>query len=174
LISWKYSFATVRRELDLVRKKKQALDGLFGADRISESTYDYLNKDLAEAVTKIENDQKTFADRMTSRATQLEGQIKSLEIFLANLEIHHAAGEIDKEVYRHQSNAISLGIEATKQELGDIKGALIKLIPEAAPAQPYPPLTPVEEDVTPETLTEEPAEGEESETEEMAVEESPE
>lgn len=174
MISWKYSFETVRRELDLVRKKKQALDGLLNKDRISQPTYNYLNKDLTEAITRIENDQKTFADRITSRATQLEGQIKSLEMFLANIEIHHAAGEIDDEVYRHQGKAISLGIDATKRELGDIKGVLINLIPESAPNPPSPPPTPVEEDVTPETPTEEPAEVEESETEEMAVEASPE
>jgi len=174
LISWKYSFEAVRRELDLVNRKKEALDGLFDSGRISQWTYEFLGKDLTEAVGKTETEQKVFADRMTSRAAELEEQVKSLEMFLANLEIHHAAGEIDDKAYRHQSNAISLGIEATKQEMSDIKGALIQLIPEASAPYPKapspPPLVPVEtapEEETPETLTEETG------VEESPVEESP-
>ena len=122
---------------------------MFNAGKISQSTFDYLNKDLAEAITEIESEQKKLADRITSRANDLERQLKSLEIFLANLEIHYAAGEIVEEAYKHQGNAIALGLEATKQELNNIKGALLQLIPEAAPAAPAPMAPP-----TPPTPTE--------------------
>jgi len=64
----------VRRELDLVKRKKGALDGLFDADKISQSTYDCLNKDLTEDMARIEADQKTLAERTTSRANELEKQ----------------------------------------------------------------------------------------------------
>lgn len=145
MISWKYSFDVLRRELELVKKKKEALDSLFNAGRISRSTFDYLNKDLAEAITGVEGDQKKLTGKMASRANELDSQLKSLEIFLANLEIHYAAGEIGEEAYKHQGNAIALGLEATKQELKNIKGALIQLIPKEAPISlaPAPP-TPTE------------------------------
>jgi len=114
----------------MVRKKKQALDSLFNTGKISASTYEHLNKEMTNAITAIEADQKALTEKMTLRANELERQVKSLEVFLANLEIHHAAGELDEEAYKHQSDAITLGLETTKQELNAIKEALVKLIPE--------------------------------------------
>jgi len=141
LISWKRSYETVSNELELVRRKKQALDGLFNTGRISQSTYDYLNKDITEALRAIEQNFKALMEKMTNRATELEKQLKSLEIFLAGLEIHYAAGEIDEEPHRHQADAISLGLEATKQELGTLKDLLSRRVLEAAPPTPTPTLT---------------------------------
>lgn len=139
MISWKYSFEAAVKELEMVRKKKQALDSLFNTGKISASTYEHLNKEITNAITTIEADQKALTEKMTLRASELEKQIKSLEIFLANLEIHHAAGELDEEAYRHQSDAITLGLETTKQELNDIKEALVRLIPEkTVTEQPQP------------------------------------
>jgi hypothetical protein len=155
MISWKYSFETAVKELGMVKKKKQALDGLLNSGKISPSTYEHLNKEIVNAIAAIEADQKALAERMTARANELEKQIKSLEMFLADLEIHRAAGEIDEQTYGHQSNAISLGLEATKQELNDIKEALVKLIPEAASSiSAQPTLPPSETSGKSEILTE--------------------
>lgn len=123
----------------MVKKKKQALDSLLNEGKISQSTYGYLNKEVTDALKAIEAEQKGLTEKMTTRATELEKQVKSLEMFLANLEIHHATGEIDDESYEHQNGAISLGLEATKQELNDIKEALVNLIPErTVKVQPQP------------------------------------
>lgn len=139
MISWKYSFETALKELEIVRKKKQALDSLFNTGKISASTYEHLNKEITNAITAIEADQKALTEKMTLRAGELESQIKSLEMFLANLEIHHAAGELDEDAYRHQSDAITLGLETTKHELTDIKEALVRLIPQkTVTEQPQP------------------------------------
>ncbi len=163
MISWKYSFETAVKELGMVKKKKQALDSLLNSGKISPSTYEHLNKEITNAIAAIEADQKALTEKMTARANELEKQIKSLEMFLADLEIHKAAGEIDEQAYGHQSNAISLGLEATKQELNDIKEALVKLIPEAAPsipAQPTPPPSeePSQSEISTETTAETPSE----------------
>jgi len=138
LISWKRSYETVSNELELVKRKKQALDGLFNTGRISQSTYDYLNKDITEALKAIEQDFKALMEKMTTRATEIEKQLNSLEIFLADLEIHYAAGEIDEEPHRRQADAISLGLEATEQELDALKDLLSRRILEAAPPPPPP------------------------------------
>lgn len=140
---WKYSIGIARieiarRELEVTRKKKQALDELLNAGKISQPTYDDLDKGFTEAIAKLEADQKTLADKNTARSTELEDQLKSLEVFLAKLEMHHAAGEVDDEAYKRQENAISLGIETTKQKLSVIKECLAKLVPEAEKPAPPP------------------------------------
>jgi len=129
LSSWGYSLELVTRELELTEKKKQALEDLFTSERISQSTYDYLERELKEMIADLEVHQKSLMEKMTTRAEELEKQIKSLELFLANIEVHHAAGQMEDETYEQQNKAILLGLEAAKQELNAIKTSLMKLTP---------------------------------------------
>jgi hypothetical protein len=152
LALWKYSFEVASKELELVIKKKQALDNLFNLSKISESTFNYLNNDLNDAITEAETHQKNLADRIAARATELENQLKSLELLLANSEIHYSAGEIGEELYTNQSNAITLGLEATQLELIDIKAALSNFISEVE--TPTTPSTPSETDYEEEEIAE--------------------
>jgi hypothetical protein len=149
----------VNRELDVTKKKKQALDNLYASNKISQSTYDYLETELAKAITDLEDHLKTLMDKMTERAKELEKQISTLELFLASLEIHHAAGDIDDETYEEQNNAILLGLEATRQELLNIEGSLSETITEPAEAPAAP--ADLEETTTEAVETAEPTEAEE-------------
>lgn len=127
MISWKYSFEKIGKDLELARKKKQALDDLFNAGRISQSTYDSINRELTEAITEIEARQKVLAEKMTSKIAELEEQVNSLEIFLASSEIQFAAGEIDEELHARESSAFTLGLEAIKKELNNVKAIIASL-----------------------------------------------
>jgi len=132
LISWKYSFEKVNRELELAKKKKEALDNLFGAGKISESTYESLDTSLTNAIVEIEARQKELAGKMTEKVNQLEKQIGTLEIFLASTEIEYAAGEIDEELHQRESNALTIGLEAARQQLNVIKEAITEFFPKEA------------------------------------------
>lgn len=152
MISWKYSFEKVSRELELAKKKKQALDDLFNTGKISQSTYDDLNESLTGAVAEIEARQKALAEKMTAKITELDQQIKTLEKFLANTEIEYAAGEIDEELRERESSALTLGLEAAKQQLNVIKEAMTDLFPEEAELVPPPPPAETMEEAGEETL----------------------
>ncbi len=130
MISWEYSFEKISKDLELAKKKKQALDDLFGTGKISQSTYDSFNKGLTDTITEIETHRKALAEKMTSKITELEQQVNTLEMFLANAEILYAAGEIDEELHTRESNAFTQGLEATKQELEVIKEVVANLMPE--------------------------------------------
>jgi len=130
LISWEYSFEKISKDLELAKKKKQALDDLFNTGKISQPTYDSFNKGLTDTITEIETHRKALAENMTSKITELEQQVNTLEMFLANAEILYAAGEIDEELHTRESNAFTQGLEATKQELEVIKEVVANLMPE--------------------------------------------
>lgn len=139
MISWKYSFEKVSKELELVKKKKQALENLFSGGKISQSTYDNLNAGLTNAIAEVEARQKTLAGKMTAKIQELEGQVKTLEMFLANTEIEYAAGEIDEELHERETSALAIGLEAARQQLNVIKEAVGDLSPEEAGLVPPPP-----------------------------------
>ena len=130
MISWKHSFKEISNDLELTKKKKEALDNLLNEGKISQSTYESLNKELTDAIIDIEARQKALAEKVTSKISDLEQQITVLEIFLANSEIEYAAGEIDEELHQRESNAFALGLEVTKQELDAVKEVVGDLMPE--------------------------------------------
>lgn len=144
LISWKHSFEKIGKELELARKKKHALDDLFNSGRISQNTYDSINNEITNAIVEIEAHQKDLAEKMTSKITELEGQINTLEMFLANSELQYVAGEIDDQLHERESGAFNLALEATKQQLNAIKEVVGEIVPEAVPEISHEPSETVE------------------------------
>jgi len=129
MVLWKDAFEKINIELDLTKRKKQALDDLLSTGRISQSTRDCLCKDLDEEINQIELRRKSLAEKIASKLSELEEQLQALEFFLANSEMAYVAGEISSELYTQESSALNLGMEATKQELNLIKEVVIQLVP---------------------------------------------
>ncbi len=142
MVTWKDFFEKINAELDMTSRKKQALENLHTAGRISQFAYECLNKELTDEIAQVEIRRKALAEKMTSKLNELEEQRMALEMFLANTEMAHVAGEIDDEIHAKESSALDLGLEATKQELNWIKEVVIQLVPKEAETSPT--QTPVE------------------------------
>ena len=111
----------------MAKKKKRALDNLLNTGRISQSTYDLFNNEIDEGIAEIERQQKTLLEKMNSKMEELEEQIKTLEMLLANFEIQHVTGEVDEEVYQREIGVLSMGIETAKHELDVVREAVNQL-----------------------------------------------
>jgi len=149
MVMWKDAFEKINTELYLTKRKKQTIDDLLGSGRISQPTYDCLCKDLDEEVDQIENRRKALAGKMSNKLGELEEQLQTLEFFLANSEMAHAAGEINDELHAGESSALNLGLEATKQELNWIREVIIQLVPKEAISSAPVPTTVESVDATP-------------------------
>lgn len=134
LVLWKYLFELASKDLEALKKKRQALGDLLSSNKISQQTYEYLNKDLSEAMRSTEKYLESLVSKMKSRVDDLEKQIGILEIFLANSEMMYAAGEIDYETYDKESRALVAGIESMRREIFEIKNILGAPAPEHAAA----------------------------------------
>lgn len=129
MVTWKESFDRISTELGVTDRKKQALENLHSGGRVSQFAFECLNKELADETAEIETRRKVLVEKMTGKLNELEEQRMALELFLANTEMAYAAGEIGDEIHAKESSAIDLGLEATKQELGWIKDAIVQLVP---------------------------------------------
>lgn len=125
----KSSCEMVNKKLEIVKRKKQALDDLFNKGRISQMTHEYVAKDLDDSINEMEGQQKVLADRITSKISELEDEIRTLEMFLANLAIGHAAGEVTDSIYKNESRSLVLGLENAKRELSNLRDTLLGIIP---------------------------------------------
>lgn len=121
LISWKSSLKRLNEEYEIAKKKKEALDNLLSSERISKDTYDVFDAEIERAIAEIDGQRKALLEKMNSQMVELEGQIKTLEMLLANFEIQHVAGEIDEEAYQRQIGLLSTGLETTRLELDAVK-----------------------------------------------------
>jgi hypothetical protein len=127
LISWKHSFESLNEEYEMTKRKKEALDNLLNAGKISQSTYDSFNNKIDEAIAEIEKQQRALLEKMNSKVGELEQHIKTLEMLFANFEIKHVTGEIDEEVYQRESSLLSTGLEITRQELDTVRESVNQL-----------------------------------------------
>ena len=135
VISWKQSFTKLGEELETAKKKKQVLDCLLDTGRISQSTHDLFNADIAEAIADVERQQKALLQKMDSKIAELEEQIKTLEVLLANFEIQHVTGEVSEEVYQREIDVLSMGLEASRQELDALRDAASQLLHKNVPVE---------------------------------------
>ena len=127
LISWKHAFKRLNEEYEMAKKKKQALDNLLNAGKISQLTHEVFNKEIDEAVAEIETQQMALLEKMNSKMKELEEQIKTLEMLFANFEIQHVAGEVDEETYQREISVLSVGLETAKHELDTVREAVTQL-----------------------------------------------
>ena len=127
LISWKHSFSRLNEEYELARKKKQALGNLLETGKISQTTHTLFTREIDEAVAEIDCQRKALLGKMASKAMELEQQIRTLEILLANFEIQHVGGEVDEDTYHRETEPLGTGLETAKKELEDVQYAVNQL-----------------------------------------------
>jgi hypothetical protein len=127
LITWRNSFRNLGEEYDVANRKKQALTKLLDEGRISQSTYDIFNGEIEETIAEIQRQEKALLDKMNVKNMELEDQIKTLEMMLANFEIQHVTGEVDEETYNRQIDLLSIGLENARHEVETVKDAISQL-----------------------------------------------
>ncbi len=126
--SWKNTFDVVHSELELAKRKKQALDELLAKNRLSQPTYEHLVGSLDDNIDDLESHLKLLMQKMTERADELEEQAELIKLFLVSLEMRNIAKEVKQETYDKNKQAFELGLKATEDELAEIKGAITKVI----------------------------------------------
>ena len=88
-----------------------------------------LPTDINAAIVQIEKQQKELIESMQGKTEELENQIKTLEMLLANYEIQHVVGEIDEQIYQQEISLLTTGLETTRNELNVIKQVTNQLCP---------------------------------------------
>lgn len=127
MISWRHSFRRLQEEYEVAVKKKEALDGLLNAGKISSATYEIFDKEIADSINETGKQQRALVARMDAKALELENQTKTLEVLLANFEIQHVTGEIDDQIYQRQTELLTVGLDTMKLELSNVKDAMTAL-----------------------------------------------
>ncbi len=138
VISWKHSYNRLNEEYEIAKKKQQALDGLYEKGKISQSTHDSYNNEIASAIAEIQKQQEDLLTKMQIKTAELHNQIKTLEMLLTNYEIQHVTGEIDEDTYTQEINLFNNGLETARRELQTIQDAVNQLCAPTSSPSPIP------------------------------------
>jgi hypothetical protein len=137
------SFSNIISDLDThlksESKKRQALTGLLANNKISQGTFDIMEKKLDHS-TSVVSDLREVLEREESLwQSGLSEQKRILECLLTELELKRLLGEIKEEKWKQKSTIISLGLNS----LDDNKALVNKAKLEPAPPMQTIPREPV-------------------------------
>ena len=71
MISWKYSLQKISGEMELAKKKKQALDKLYGEGKVSQDTYNSFTGEVDAGICEIEARQNGLVEKMKEKTGEL-------------------------------------------------------------------------------------------------------
>lgn len=113
---WEFEANGLKQQFDLISRRIKALDELFRNGDIDKELYEELKTQHTSAIEELQEQKNILMESLNERNKTLEGQIKELEIFLANSKMQHMSGEIDDKHYQVIYDAVNNGFKRILSE----------------------------------------------------------
>jgi len=119
--TWRVEAEDLRKEHDIVMRRRQALDLLLKDGDIEKTEYDHLRTSYEELDSQIKDRRETLLDTLKHVDSKLEQQITDLQGALTNNKMLYSAAEIDEQTYHTVTESIRSGLEISRKERKDIE-----------------------------------------------------
>ncbi len=123
LDDWKLEADNLRTEIDLALRRMNALSELHRQGDIQPSIYEDFRRNHDSNLKELETRKGNLTKKLASVGTQLDQQIRELEMFLATNKMQLASGEIDPQAYKVAVDSIEHGLHrafSAKREIEKI------------------------------------------------------
>jgi hypothetical protein len=124
---WRIEADELDRLYEVVAKRVQALEELYGSGEIEEEIYAELYKSHKSTLGELEERRRSLIEGLRSRISEKVEEIKELQMFLANNKILRASGEVDEYSYRISNDAIRRGLQKSISEKKEMEGLMERL-----------------------------------------------
>lgn len=150
--TWRVEAEDLRKEHDIVMRRRQALDLLLKDGDIEKPEYDHLRTSYEELDGQIKERRETLLDTLKHVDSKLEQQIADLQGALTNNKMLYSSAEIDEQTYHTVTESIRSGLEISRKERKDIENitqylngidSIVETPKEPIPPQPKNPLSDV-------------------------------
>jgi len=148
--TWRVEAEDLRKEHDIIMRRRQAIDLLLKDGDIEKSEYDHLRSSYEELDTQIKEKRETLIETLKHVDSKLEQQISDLQGALTNNKMLYSSAEIDEPTYHTVTESIRSGLEISRKERKDIENITQYLngidsveMPKEIPPQPKNPLSDV-------------------------------
>ena len=124
---WKAEALSVKKKLEVARKRIKALDDLYAKGEIAKHAYDAFKKKLEADLGKLKIESREVRKILQNRLRQLEKQVEELEKAYASLKMVFFAGEISEPTFKRATDIVKRNIEKCDAEKKDIKSSISEL-----------------------------------------------
>ena len=119
--TWRVEAEDLRKEHDIITRRKQALDLLLKDGDIEKTEYDHIRSSYEELDKQIKDRRETLMDTLKHVDSKLEQQISDLQGALTNNKMLYSSAEIDEQTYHTVTESIRSGLEISRKERKDIE-----------------------------------------------------
>jgi len=120
LQAWRVEAEELKRENDIVRKRRRALDLLLNDGDINQPEYNALRTSYEDFTKGMQAKRDTLLDNLQEVEKRLDQQIADLESALTNDKMLYSTTEIDEQTYKTVTESILSYLEIARKERKDI------------------------------------------------------
>jgi len=120
LQAWRVEAEDLKREHDIIKRRRQALDLLLKDGDIDQIEYNQLRNSYEDINKEIIGKRERLVDTLKEVEAKLEQQIRDLQTALTNNKMLYTAAEIDEQTYHAVTESIRAGLEIARKERKDL------------------------------------------------------
>ena len=120
LQAWRVEAEHLKREHDIIKRRRQAIDLLLKDGDIEQTEYNQLRNSYEEIQKEIITKRDGLVDTLKEAESKLDQQVRDLQTALTNNKMLYTAAEIDKKTYESVTELVRAGLEITRKERKDV------------------------------------------------------
>ncbi len=121
LQAWRVEAEDLKRENEVIKRRRQAIDLLLKDGDIDQSEYNQLSSGYEDIHKDIMTKRDNLVETMKNVEVKLEQQIRDLQTALTNDKILYTAAEIDAITYQTVTESLRTDLEISRKERKDIE-----------------------------------------------------
>jgi YesN/AraC family two-component response regulator len=118
--TWRVEAEDLRREHDIIVRRRQALDLLLKDGDIDQSEFEQLRSTYESLDKEIKEKSETLIDTLKRMESKLDQQISDLQSALTNNKMLYSSSEISERIYQEVTGSIRSGLDTARKERKDI------------------------------------------------------
>jgi CdvA-like coiled-coil domain len=120
LQAWRIEAEDLKKEHDIIKRRRQAIDLLLKDGDIDQSEYNQLRSGYEDIHKDIITKRDSLVETLKNVEVKLEQQIKDLQTALTNNKMLYTAAEIDASTYQTVTESVRAGLEISRKERKDL------------------------------------------------------
>jgi hypothetical protein len=120
LQAWRIEAEDLKREHDIIKRRRQAIDLLLKDGDIDQSEYNQLRSGYEDIQKDIITKRDSLVETLKNVEVKLEQQIRDLQTALTNNKMLYTAAEIDASTYQTVTESVRAGLEISRKERKDL------------------------------------------------------
>ncbi len=117
---WRVEAEDLKREHDIIKRRRQALDLLLKDGDIDQTEYNQLRNSYEDINKEIIGKREKIVEALREVEAKLEQQIRDLQTALTNNKMLYTAAEIEENTYCTVTESVRAGLEIARKERKDI------------------------------------------------------